>query len=123
MVKLFEQAVEDYLCPGVWLEYIQYSIRLLSVEGGLARFRALCERAITAVGLHPEKGAEIWEAYRETEGMLEGEDKKERIGNLFRRHCSIPLFGIDETYKELKAGVPNSRVRSWVRLDRTEPEI
>ena len=76
LVSLFEQAVSDYLCPGVWLEYIQYSIRLLSVEGGLSRFRALCERAITAVGLHPEKGAAIWEAYRETEGMLEGEDKK-----------------------------------------------
>ena len=86
----------------LWLEYIQYSIRWLSGEGGLQRFRSLCERAITCVGLHPEKGSAIWEVYRETESILEGEDKKEKVNSIFKRHVSIPIYGIDATYKEFK---------------------
>ena len=41
LVELFERAIEDYMCPKIWVEYIQYAIRWLSAEGGLGRFRKL----------------------------------------------------------------------------------
>lgn len=31
---------------------------------GLARLRDLCERALTAGGLHVSAGSQLWEAYR-----------------------------------------------------------
>ena len=40
--------MKDYVCPEVWLEYIQYAIRWLSQENGIAQFRSLCEKAIQA---------------------------------------------------------------------------
>ena len=103
LIRLFERAIEDYMCPLIWLEYIQYAIRWISDDDGLVKFRALCERGITATGLHPQHGAQIWEAYRETESMLDGDGKVDRMTSIFKRHVSIPVYGIDETYKELKS--------------------
>ena len=99
---LFERGVKDYLSPKLWFEYIQYAIRYLGQEDGLKRFRALCERAIQKIGIHPEHGAQIWEVYRETEKMIESDDKKEKIANLFKRQCSLPIYQLEETYKEFK---------------------
>ena len=95
---------KDYICPEVWLEYIQYAIRWLSQENGISRFRSLCEKAIQAVGLHPEKGNSIWEVYRETELMIEDESQKEKVISIFRRQCRLPLYELEGTYKEFKAG-------------------
>lgn len=102
VVKLFEQGIEDYHCPKLWLEYIQYAIKWLGEENGLARFRSLCERAISRVGLDPENGASIWEVYRETEKMIESDDQKEIISKLYRRQVALPIYQNDETYKEFK---------------------
>jgi len=102
LVELYETALGDYLCPDLWLNYCQYALRWLGAEGGLGRFRGLCERAITQVGLHPEKGAPIWEIYRETETALDGEDKKERVTKILRRQVALPLYDSEIAFKELK---------------------
>ena len=54
------------------------------------------------VGLHPEKGAPIWEIYRETETALDGEDKKERVTKILRRQVALPLYDSEIAFKELK---------------------
>jgi len=102
IVELFERGVMDYHAPKLWLEYIQYAIKWLGQENGLTKFRALCERAISAVGLDPENGASIWEVYRETEKMIESDDQKEIISKLYKRQVSLPIYQNDETYKEFK---------------------
>ena len=102
LVELFEKGAKDYLAPKLWLEYIQYAIRWLGFEDGIKRFRSLCERAIQKVGLDPENGGAIWEVYRETELMIESEEKNEKVSNLFKRQCSLPIYQLEETYKEFK---------------------
>uniref|UniRef100_A0AAQ6AGF6 Spliceosome associated factor 3, U4/U6 recycling protein n=1 Tax=Amphiprion ocellaris TaxID=80972 RepID=A0AAQ6AGF6_AMPOC len=68
--ELFERAVNDYICPDIWLEYAQYSIGGMGSPGGIDRVRAIFERAVTAVGLHMTKGQTVWEAYREFENAI-----------------------------------------------------
>uniref|UniRef100_A0A8C2E7M4 Squamous cell carcinoma antigen recognized by T-cells 3 n=1 Tax=Cyprinus carpio TaxID=7962 RepID=A0A8C2E7M4_CYPCA len=68
--ELFKRAVKDYVCPEIWLEYVQYSIGGMGAQGGIERVRSIFERALTAVGLHMTKGASIWEAYREFEIVI-----------------------------------------------------
>ncbi|KAH0554628.1 hypothetical protein KQX54_011972 [Cotesia glomerata] len=101
--ELFERAVEDYLSPEVWLEYVQFAIGVSSSE----EVRELFERALTATGLHVTFGAVIWEAFREYERILgssmEGAAKEEqvnRVGALFRRQLACPLQDMDKTFEE-----------------------
>ncbi|XP_074096136.1 squamous cell carcinoma antigen recognized by T-cells 3 [Cotesia typhae] len=101
--ELFERAVEDYLSPEVWLEYVQFAIGISSSE----EVRELFERALTATGLHVTFGAVIWEAFREYERILgssmEGTAKEEqvnRVGALFRRQLACPLQDMDKTFEE-----------------------
>ncbi|KAI8499732.1 Squamous cell carcinoma antigen recognized by T-cells 3 [Branchiostoma belcheri] len=114
--KLFERAVKDYLCVDVWLEYIQYCIG--GMEDGLESVRAVCEKALTAGGLHVSKGTMLWDVYREFEnavlagmqpdpGSICTGDQEEkiqaqitRINSIFRRQLSVPLLGMDGTYLE-----------------------
>ncbi|XP_025055614.1 squamous cell carcinoma antigen recognized by T-cells 3 [Alligator sinensis] len=115
---LFERAVKDYICPEIWLEYAQYSIGGIGLEGGIERVRSVFERALTAVGLHVTKGTAIWEAYREFENaILETaqpapgsiptpeqqqtlREQLEKIHTLFRRQLGIPLLDMETTYAE-----------------------
>lgn len=77
--------IPDGFClgPEIWLEYAQYSIGGIGLEGGIERVRSVFERALTAVGLHVTKGAAIWEAYREFENAIL-ETAQVRFGFL---HC------------------------------------
>ena len=52
---------------GVWLEYVQFSIGMISHEDGLAKIRAIFDRAIMVAGLHVTRGSGLWDAYREFE--------------------------------------------------------
>ena len=54
----------------LWVEYIQFSIGGMAAEGGLEAVRAVCERALTATGLHVAEGWMVWEAYREYENAI-----------------------------------------------------
>ncbi|XP_008547895.1 squamous cell carcinoma antigen recognized by T-cells 3 [Microplitis demolitor] len=101
--KLFERAVNDYLSPDIWLEYVQFAIGVCST----AEVRELFERALTATGLHVTRGAVTWEAYREYESILvsavEDSDREEqinRVGTLFRRQLACPLQDMDKTLAE-----------------------
>ncbi|KAG0416080.1 hypothetical protein HPB47_006756 [Ixodes persulcatus] len=117
MAKIFP------LTPAValWLEYAQFSIGLMGSEGGLDRVRSVFERAITGAGLHVSQGALLWEAYREFEAVLlatmqpsaeEGGSssdqrdlfvsQRNRVYNLYKRQLSVPLFGMEKTYEELR---------------------
>ncbi|TRY71315.1 hypothetical protein DNTS_002252 [Danionella cerebrum] len=116
--ELFERAVKDYICPEIWLEFVQYSIGGMGAQGGIERVRSIFERALTAVGLHMTKGASIWEAYREFEivilstvqpppGSVASQEQQElvngqleRIHTLFRRQLAVPLMDMDGTYAE-----------------------
>ncbi|XP_069817505.1 squamous cell carcinoma antigen recognized by T-cells 3 isoform X2 [Dendropsophus ebraccatus] len=116
--ELFEKAVKDYICPEIWLEYAQYSIGGMGEEGGIAKVRAIFERALTAVGLHMTKGSTIWDAYREFENAILGtiqplpgtipsaeqqqmlNTQLERIHILFRRQLGVPLLDMASTYAE-----------------------
>uniref|UniRef100_A0A8C5REK8 Spliceosome associated factor 3, U4/U6 recycling protein n=1 Tax=Laticauda laticaudata TaxID=8630 RepID=A0A8C5REK8_LATLA len=116
--ELFERAVKDYICPQIWLEYAQYSIGGIGQEGGIARVRAILERAIIQVGLHVTKGAAIWETYREFENAilatmqpapgsvptLEQQQnikaQLQKIHSLYRRQLGIPLIDMESAFLE-----------------------
>ncbi|KAL3243780.1 hypothetical protein MRX96_019730 [Rhipicephalus microplus] len=120
VLPLFERAVQDYLSVALWLEYAQFSIGLMNAEKGLERVRQVFERAVTAAGLHVSQGALLWEAYREFEicllstvqvGASEESTQEQReqyvaqrnrVYSLFKRQLSVPLFGMEKTYGELK---------------------
>ncbi|XP_037338514.1 squamous cell carcinoma antigen recognized by T-cells 3 [Pungitius pungitius] len=116
--ELFETAVNDYICPEIWLEFAQYSIGGMGSPGGMDKVRSIFERAVTAVGLHMTKGQTVWEAYREFENAIlstvqpppgriptrEEQDllktQIERIHTLFRRQLAVPLMDMEATYAE-----------------------
>ena len=39
-------------------------------EGGIDAVRFVCERALTAAGLHVSAGSMLWDAYREFENAI-----------------------------------------------------
>uniref|UniRef100_A0A8C2E8H9 Spliceosome associated factor 3, U4/U6 recycling protein n=1 Tax=Cyprinus carpio TaxID=7962 RepID=A0A8C2E8H9_CYPCA len=126
--ELFKRAVKDYVCPEIWLEYVQYSIGGMGAQGGIERVRSIFERALTAVGLHMTKGASIWEAYREFEIVILAPSQEqqellnaqlERIHTLFRRQLAVPLMDMEGTYAEYSDwaddGVPEMVTRQYRR--------
>ncbi|XP_077534992.1 spliceosome associated factor 3, U4/U6 recycling protein-like [Haemaphysalis longicornis] len=120
VMLLFERAVQDYLSVALWLEYAQFSIGLMNAAEGLERVRRVFERAVTAAGLHVSQGSLLWEAYREFEVCLlaavqsgaseeSSQEQREqyvsqrnRVYSVFKRQLSVPLFGMEKTYQELK---------------------
>ncbi|XP_062890196.1 squamous cell carcinoma antigen recognized by T-cells 3 [Mobula hypostoma] len=129
--ELFERAIKDYICPEIWLEYAQYSIGGIGLQGGIERARGIFDRALTAVGLHMTKGLAIWEAFREFENAILGtlqplpgtivtseqqemmKTQLDRVHTLFKRQLTIPLLDMESTYAEYEAWadeVPNESV-------------
>ncbi|XP_078083161.1 spliceosome associated factor 3, U4/U6 recycling protein [Mustelus asterias] len=116
--ELFEKAINDYICPEIWLEYAQYSIGGIGQQGGIEKARAIFDRALTAVGLHMTKGVAIWEAFREFENAILGtlqpsagsiltpeqqemvNAQLDRIHTLFKRQLGVPLLDMETTYAE-----------------------
>lgn len=77
--------VNKYLCERLctfllqsiplWLHHLEFvEERDMDVaectEAGIAKMRALFERALTATGLHFTEGGKVWEAYRDYEAAL-----------------------------------------------------
>nr|XP_031298787.1 squamous cell carcinoma antigen recognized by T-cells 3 isoform X3 [Camelus dromedarius] len=132
---LFERAVQDYICPNIWLEYGQYSVGGIGQKGGLEKVRSVFERALSSVGLHMTKGLAIWEAYREFEsaiveaarpiaGFLSPFDREqtfdsqlEKVHSLFRRQLAIPLYDMEATFAEYEEWsedpIPESVIQSY----------
>ncbi|XP_069769074.1 squamous cell carcinoma antigen recognized by T-cells 3 [Narcine bancroftii] len=116
--ELFEKAIKDYICPEIWLEYAQYSIGGIGLQGGIERARGIFDRALTAVGLHMTKGVAIWEAFREFENAILGtlqplpgtilapEEQEmmnvqlNRVHALFKRQLAVPLLDMESTFAE-----------------------
>ncbi|XP_069850755.1 squamous cell carcinoma antigen recognized by T-cells 3 isoform X1 [Dipodomys merriami] len=133
--QLFERAVQDYICPNIWLEYGQYSVGGIGQKGGLEKVRSVFERALSSVGLHMTKGLAIWEAYREFEsaiveaarpiaGFLFPSDREqtfdsqlEKVHSLFRRQLAIPLYDMEATFAEYEEWsedpIPESVIQSY----------
>nr|CAB3265871.1 squamous cell carcinoma antigen recognized by T-cells 3 [Phallusia mammillata] len=129
--ELFELSTKDYLCPEIWLEYAQYSIRLIGNEGGIAKLRSIMERALSEVGLHVSKGSSVWEAYREIENAIlmtmqpppgsissaeqlnRLSEQTDRVGLLFVRQLAIPLLDMENTmteYQEWRKSVEDGEI-------------
>lgn len=83
----------------LWLHYLEFvEERDADVadctEAGIARMRALYERALTATGLHFTEGGKVWEAYRDYEGALllsMAESTAEVIRHFFLSFTAINL--------------------------------
>lgn len=86
------------------MEYIQFSLSGLDVGGAdiLKKIREVMEKAIQHGGLHPVKGAILWDSYRDFEMALYQTSKQgsseeiatqtRRITQLFNRQLSVPLL-------------------------------
>ncbi|XP_048198721.1 squamous cell carcinoma antigen recognized by T-cells 3 isoform X2 [Perognathus longimembris pacificus] len=115
--QLFERAVQDYICPNIWLEYGQYSVGGIGQKGGLDKVRSVFERALSSVGLHMTKGLAIWEAYREFESAIVEAARLEKVHSLFRRQLAIPLYDMETTFAEYEEWsedpIPDSVIQSY----------
>ena len=59
----------------LWLHYLEFveerdTAVAECTEAGIAKMRALFERALTSTGLHFSEGGKVWEAYRDYELAL-----------------------------------------------------
>lgn len=121
VTELFEKAISDYLSPGIWLEFIQFSIGEMGKPNGIEKIRSVCERGIHFAGLHVTKGYCLWEAYREFEsailsglqasfaGSVQNEQQTQqlneqigRIVSIFKRQINVCLDNTEATFNELK---------------------
>lgn len=105
VLKLFEEAVQDYLCVNLWMEYIQYSFEVSNA----ASTREIIEKSLQAAGLHAAKGALLWDTLRElemaniTHVQSSDDEYRQKVHNLneiYRRQLSVPLVGMENTYRE-----------------------
>uniref|UniRef100_A0A8C4WR61 Spliceosome associated factor 3, U4/U6 recycling protein n=1 Tax=Eptatretus burgeri TaxID=7764 RepID=A0A8C4WR61_EPTBU len=142
--KLFDRAVSDYLSPDLWIEYVGFMVSGLGDPGGLAVARAVCDRALTALSLHPPAGKSVWDACRELEqallSTLEGtcghpeshkavREQRERVDSLYRRQLGLPLQNMDSTLAEYESWLghpvdPDVRKaydRAWKELQEFQP--
>uniref|UniRef100_G3P1Y7 Spliceosome associated factor 3, U4/U6 recycling protein n=1 Tax=Gasterosteus aculeatus TaxID=69293 RepID=G3P1Y7_GASAC len=97
--ELFETAVNDYICPEIWLEFAQYSIGGMGSPGGMDKVRSIFERAVTAVGLHMTKGQTVWEAYREFENAILS-TVQHLLSKVLNQKPSCILADMEATYAE-----------------------
>lgn len=70
----------SYLAVEIWVEYAQFSIGGMDDKDGIKNIRSVCEKALTACGLHVTKGMLVWETYREFENAL-------LVGMQVRNYC------------------------------------
>nr|XP_024368844.1 squamous cell carcinoma antigen recognized by T-cells 3-like isoform X2 [Physcomitrium patens] len=114
---LYERGVKEYLSIPLWLQYLEFvEERDTSVadctEPGIAKMRALFERALTSTGLHFTEGGKVWEAYRDYESALllsmaeaspEAKSKQvEILRSLFHRQLRVPLVDHAQTLEQYK---------------------
>ncbi|XKL64324.1 hypothetical protein PGB90_004410 [Kerria lacca] len=115
---LFERALQDYSSIEIWLEFIPFSIELMTEGNQIESVRSVFERALSICGFHVSKGSLLWKLYREFEkdilkSITESNeiseeienmkfDQKRRIAEIFRRQLSIPLLEMEKTYQELR---------------------
>ena len=98
----------------IWMEYIQFSMAGMG-EGGLdqmKKIRSVMEDAVSNGGLHAEKGALLWDTYRDfeilryqsTKGVNEVESAAQiqHITQLFHRQLSIPLLNMVHKLRLIK---------------------
>ncbi|KAG2433859.1 hypothetical protein HXX76_008213 [Chlamydomonas incerta] len=116
-------ATSDYLAPGVWDLYLEVAhdldpeVEEHSAEGA-DRYRALCEEALAAAGLHLAEGHKLWAKYRKYELAVEAKaaaagqrvaagKATDRVRALYQRQLGVPLAdnaAVMEEYKAWEAG-------------------
>ena len=101
LIALHEAAVADYVSVPLWASYLA-TLRAADPEvsaftpAGVARFRTVADRALTAAGLHVSGGASLWSAAREFEvaAMATGVgDAATRARRLWHGQLATPLAG------------------------------
>ncbi|EFJ45259.1 hypothetical protein VOLCADRAFT_118442 [Volvox carteri f. nagariensis] len=111
-------ATRDYLAPAVWELYLEVAhdldpaVRDLEPEG-VERYRAICEEALAAAGLHLAAGHRLWSKYRTFELAVEARAaggtsaaaarQQDRVRALYQRQLQVPLQDVDQTLEEYKA--------------------
>ena len=101
-----------FSAPGVWLEYVQFSI---GGKEGMECVREVFESALTACGLHFTRGEPLWEAYREWENaILAGLQVSERI-------ISLKLLSMNETFADRGGGWSMTHPAVVIVVPRTPP--
>ena len=95
---LFESGVKDYESVELWLEYCQHSIGGIGTSEGVAKARAVFERALTSCGRHIARGSLIWEAFREFESV--SCEQADNCGQWQQRHRCHGLCGC-RTFEKL----------------------
>lgn len=102
----------------LWVEYLDFvedqdvNVAQCSEEG-LTKMRNLCERALSAAGLHVTEGAKIWEAYREFEQavlLAFGDTNEEVFLDVFRT-VLCPFFATGKRDHEFNFPFKISRSR------------
>ncbi|KAL4457863.1 hypothetical protein ABPG75_012728 [Micractinium tetrahymenae] len=112
ILALMGEAVKDYLSVSLWAQYLEFA-RDLDPEvqeggkEGQAKMRDLCERALTAAGLHVAEGGKLWGIYRGYEQALldaaPSEEQTERVRSLWARQLQVPLAGAADTLAAYEA--------------------
>ncbi|GLC34775.1 hypothetical protein PLESTB_001162500 [Pleodorina starrii] len=124
-----QAATRDYLAPAVWGLYLEVAhdldpaVQDLDPEG-VDRYRAMCEEALAAAGLHLAAGHRLWEKYRKFELAVESKvagqaaqggaakggaaassaaKQQDRVRALYQRQLQVPLQDVDQTLAEYKA--------------------
>ncbi|KAG2446465.1 hypothetical protein HYH02_008457 [Chlamydomonas schloesseri] len=112
-------ATRDYLAPGVWDLYLEVAhdldpeVKEHTAEGA-DRYRALCEEALAAAGLHLAEGHKLWAKYRKYELAAEAKaaaagqrvaagKATDRVRALYQRQLAVPLADTAEVLEEYKA--------------------
>ncbi|KXZ53270.1 hypothetical protein GPECTOR_7g1164 [Gonium pectorale] len=120
-------ASRDYLAPRVWELYLEVAHDLDPAvrehePAGVERYRALCEEALAAAGLHLAAGHTLWEKYRKYELAVEAKlaaaaaagggkgsgasaasKQQDRLRALYQRQLQVPLQDVSATLEEYKA--------------------
>ena len=101
LIALHEAAVQDYVSVPLWVSYLA-ALRTADPDvssftpAGVARFRAVADRALTAAGLHVSAGASLWSAAREYECAAAAAgvgDAAARARRLWHGQLATPLAG------------------------------
>ncbi|KRT84535.1 RNA binding protein, partial [Oryctes borbonicus] len=105
ILHLFDKAVEDYHSVQLWQEYAQFAMGSSNID----QVRSILERGLNSAGLHVSQGSLLWDTLREFEmahlalaqaNTDEFSVQLQRLAEVYRRQLSVPLLGMENTYKE-----------------------
>jgi len=119
VIKMFEQAVEDYRSADLWCQYLTYAWEAFSDDHD--KIRKLAERAAETVGRDIREGWRVWKMYRDLEKQIlvktaqagggsmtsDTQAQFKRITRLYTRQLALPTWDGTELFNEYKEWLKN----------------